>query len=60
MDADAFEAFREAGGAFDEETARKLEAHIPLPVAQRKQMCSIGVFEVVCRRRRDCGRGLAA
>ena len=28
MDADAFEAFREAGGAFDEETARKLEAHI--------------------------------
>ena len=28
MDADAFEAFREAGGAFDEETARKLETHI--------------------------------
>jgi peptidyl-dipeptidase Dcp len=28
MDADAFEAFREAGGAFDSETAQKLERHI--------------------------------
>ncbi len=28
MDADAFEAFKEAGGAFDEETAKKLEANI--------------------------------
>ncbi|MEM6323396.1 MAG: M3 family metallopeptidase [Pseudomonadota bacterium] len=28
MDADAFEAFEEAGGAFDQETARKLEDHI--------------------------------
>ncbi|MEM7404705.1 MAG: M3 family metallopeptidase [Pseudomonadota bacterium] len=28
MDADAFEAFGEAGGAFDEETAKKLETHI--------------------------------
>ncbi|MEM7471183.1 MAG: M3 family metallopeptidase [Pseudomonadota bacterium] len=28
MDADAFEAFQEAGGAFDPEMARKLEVHI--------------------------------
>ncbi len=28
MDADAFEAFREAGNAFDAETARRLEDHI--------------------------------
>ncbi len=28
MDADAFEAFREAGSAFDPETAQRLEAHI--------------------------------
>ena len=28
MDADAFDAFLEAGDAFDPETARKLEAHI--------------------------------
>jgi peptidyl-dipeptidase Dcp len=28
MDADAFEAFREAGDPFDRETARRLEAHI--------------------------------
>ena len=28
MDADAFEAFEEAGGAFDEDTAAKLEKHI--------------------------------
>ena len=28
MDADAFEAFKEAGDAFDEDTARKLEQHI--------------------------------
>ncbi|MCP1169723.1 M3 family metallopeptidase [Limimaricola litoreus] len=28
MDADAFEAFREAGDPFDAETARKLEAHV--------------------------------
>ncbi|MBF9029106.1 peptidase M3 [Rhodobacterales bacterium HKCCE3408] len=28
MDADAFEAFEEAGGAFDPETAEKLERHI--------------------------------
>ncbi|MXQ08639.1 peptidase M3 [Alphaproteobacteria bacterium GH1-50] len=28
MDADAFEAFKEAGDAFDTETAKKLEAHI--------------------------------
>jgi peptidyl-dipeptidase Dcp len=28
MDADAFEAFGEAGGAFDPEMARRLETHI--------------------------------
>jgi len=28
MDADAFEAFEEAGGAFDAAMAEKLEAHI--------------------------------
>lgn len=28
MDADAFDAFKEAGGAFDAETAKKLEDHI--------------------------------
>ena len=28
MDADAFEAFEEAGSAFDPETAKRLEAHI--------------------------------
>ncbi len=28
MDADAFEAFRETGDAFDPETARRLEAHV--------------------------------
>ena len=62
MDADAFAAFEEAGGAFDPEQARALERHILSRGGSRRQARSTRRFAGGCRGWQALlrGRGLAA